>query len=336
MKKIFSLFLTAALLSGCSSSSAPAQQGIFVMDTYLSVAEYDGISAADSVFLLAREMEKKLSVTDPDSEISRINQADGEPCAVSDDTAELIGQTLAVCERTNGALDPTLYPVTAEWGFTTGEYRIPDDERLLELLELVDYRTVRLEGTTVALPSGAKLDLGASAKGFALKKMAELMKSKGTQAAVLNLGGNIQTIGTKPDGALWRAAIAAPQEPSENLCVLEVGECSIATSGNYERYFIGEDGMRYCHILDPQTGRPVSGEPSSVTVVGEDAAVCDALSTALFVMGTQRAAEFWRENGDFEMVIVEESGKILLTEGLEDCFRLSKAYPDAQTEVLRR
>ncbi len=322
----------------CGCGTAPEQSGIFVMDTYFSVTDYGGAGseASAKAFELMRELEKKLSVTDPESEISQVNGADGAETQVSGETAELISLTLELCRRTDGALDPTLYPVTAEWGFTTGNYAVPDEKRLAELLELTDYRRVSLNGDVVSVPKGIKLDFGATAKGFALKKAAEMLKSEGVSSAVLDLGGNIQTIGVKPDGTPWRAAIAAPENPSENLCVIEIGECSIATSGNYERFFIGEDGERYCHIIDPKSGRPVSGGLASVSVIGNDAAVCDALSTALFVMGTERAEQFWRESGDFEMILVEENGSVLFTEGLEEVFRLSETYSGARTEVIRR
>lgn len=325
-------------LCGCSAEPAPQQRGLFVMDTYFSATDYGGNdpSALDAVFSLVQEYERAFSVTDPESDVSRVNRADGAPTEVGEETAALIAETLSVSARTGGAIDPTVYPITAEWGFTKGEYQIPDEERINELLPLVDYRAVGLDGRTVTLPAGVQIDFGASAKGFALKGAKRALKEKGVTSVILNLGGNIQTVGTKLDGSLWRTAIAAPDGSGENACILELGECSLATSGNYERYFIGEDGERYCHILDPASGRPVKNGLASATVIGEDAALCDALSTALFVMGAERAEEFWRESGEFEMVLIGEDGTIRYTEGLAQSFRLTEAYSGAKTEVLRK
>lgn len=336
-KRILPLFL-ALVLCGCSAETAPTQRGRFVMDTYFSVTDYgeNDPSALDCVFDLLQEYERLFSVTDPESEVSAVNSSGGKPVEVGERTAALIGGVLSVSERTGGTIDPTVYPITAEWGFTKGEYRIPTEKEIAELLPLVDYRRVKLDGQTVTIPEGFRLDFGAAAKGFALEDAKLALKEKGVTSVILNLGGNIQTVGVKPDGSLWRTAIAAPDGSGENACILELGECAVATSGNYERYFIGEDGERYCHIMDPESGRPVQNGLSSVTVIGESAFLCDALSTALFVMGSERAEEFWRESDDFEMVLIGEDGSIRYTEGLSDSFRLSEAYADAKTEVLRK
>lgn len=336
-KRIFSLLL-ALLLCGCAAETAPAQRGSFVMDTYFSVTDYgnNDPAALDCVFDLLQEYERTFSVTDPESEISAVNSSGGKPVEVGERTAALIGGVLSVCERTDGAIDPTVYPITAEWGFTKGEYRIPSAKEIETLLSLVDYRRVRLDGQTVTLPEGVRLDFGAAAKGFALEDAKRALKEKGITSVILNLGGNVQTVGVKADGSLWRTAIAAPDGSGENACILELEECAVATSGNYERYFIGEDGERYCHIMDPSSGYPVRNGLSSVTVIGESAFLCDSLSTALFVMGRERAEEFWRKSGDFEMILIEEDGVVCYTEGLSGSFRLSEAYTGAKTEVLRK
>lgn len=336
-KKILPLFL-ALSLCGCAAQTQPTQRGSFVMDTYFSATDYGGNdpSALDCVFDLLQEYERAFSVTDPESEISAVNASEGKPVEVGERTAALIVGVLSVSERTDGAIDPTVYPITAEWGFTKGEYHIPTEEEIGELLPLVDYRRVTLDGRTVTIPEGFRLDFGAAAKGFALEDAKLALKEKGITSVVLNLGGNIQTVGVKEDGSPWRTAIAAPDGSGENVCILELGECAVATSGNYERYFIGEDGEHYCHIMDPESGRPVRNGLSSVTVIGESAFLCDALSTALFVMGSERAAEFWRESDDFEMVLIGEDGVIRYTEGLCDSFRLLGAYAGAKTEVLHK
>ncbi|MCM1333959.1 MAG: FAD:protein FMN transferase [Eubacterium sp.] len=340
MKKRFGALLIALSLTlcGCMADEPPLRRTSLVMDTYFSVTDYGDYDyvAIDGVFDLVKECERLFSVTDPESELSAVNASDGKPVEVGERTYALLEGVLSFCGRTGGAIDPTVYPITAAWGFTRGEYTIPSDEEIAALLPLVSYRTLKIEGGAVTLPPGVRLDLGAAAKGYALEEAALLLKERRDTAIVLDLGGNLRTIGLKPDGSLWRTAVAAPDGSGENVCILELGECAVATSGNYERFFIGDDGERYCHILDPESGRPVDNGLSSVTVIGGSAFLCDALSTALFVMGGDRAADFWRESGDFEMILIGEDGSIRYTEGLRDRFRLTEAYRDAKTEVIGR
>ena len=179
--------------------------------------------------------------------------------------------------------------------------------------------TVELEDG-MAAAHGAELDFGAVAKGYAGAVLAREMKAAGVESALLQLGGNVQTVGLKPDSSRWRVGIRDPWGGEDSyLGVLEVGETAVVTSGGYQRYF-EEAGTRYCHILDPATGYPASSGLASVTIVAEDGFLADGLSTALYVMGLDAAAEFWRSRDDFEAVLVTDNGRIYVTGGLRDCF----------------
>ena len=245
------LILTALLLlfsvSGCARQEKTAE--FFAMDTYMTIRAYGGGEAVSEAERLIFKLEKKLSVTDPESEMSRLNNM-GE-AELSDEAAELIGEALRLCGLTGGALDISVYPAVKAWGFTTGEHRVPKDGELSELLKVVDYRRIKLEGNFVRLGEGMLLDLGAVAKGYAGDTTAALLRDRGVGSALLNLGGNVQCLGGKPDGSAWKIGVQDPKG-SGYIGVLECRDKAVVTSGGYERYF-EEDGATYWHVIDVQT-----------------------------------------------------------------------------------
>lgn len=345
MKKIVFLMIITAVLSGCTygesdsgQSSTPASCDIFAMDTYMNIKVYDGDNAQTALNEAAdriSELEKMWSVTDESSEIYAVNHGGGEPVAVSEETAELLDFSLLISDLTNGALDCTMYPILTAWGFTTSNYQIPTETELSALLENTGYENVKLDGNTVTIPEDMQIDMGAVAKGYTGDLITEVLKENGVTSALLDLGGNIQTIGTKPDGTQWKLGLRSPFDDG-SFATLDVTDCAVITSGGYERYFVGEDGETYWHILDPATGKPAHSGLVSVTVVGKEGRLCDALSTSLFVMGLDKAENLWREREDFEMVLVSDDGKIYLTEGLEEQFTLNEMYSNLQVEVINR
>ncbi len=327
------LFAPLLLCAGCAAGTAePCAAYLFAMDTYMELRVWGPEELVSEAGELLTDLEARLSVTDPDSEISGLNRT-GE-ADLSADTAALLAESLALCRRTAGALDLTVYPLVRAWGFTGDAFRVPAPDEIEELLARVGYEDVDLTGTHAELPAGAALDLGSVAKGYAGRRIAERLRAAGVTSALLNLGGNVQTVGAKPDGSPWRVAIRDP-DGEGLLGTLDVEDLAVVTSGGYERCFT-ENGVTYWHILDPATGYPAKNGLVSVTVAGADGLVCDALSTALFVMGPERAADFWRESGDFEAVLVTEDGAILITEGLADCFAPMEDYSGAEVTVIRR
>ena len=320
-------------LSGCAPVEAVAAETageetktIFAMDTYFTLTVYGGraAEALDAAEAEIRKMERLWSVVDSGSELYALNHSGGVPMTVSSDTAELLAYALRMAQETGGAFDPTIYPMLTAWGFTTGEYHIPEQAEIVRILQLVDYEKVSLKEQSVTLPEGMQLDFGGIAKGAAGSRLARLLKEEyGIRSALLNLGGNVQAIGRKADGTPWRIGIRSPYGESM-LGVIEMIDEAVITSGGYERYFTGEDGTVYWHIIDPRTGRPANSGLSSVTVVGSQGEVCDALSTALFVMGLEDAAEYWRDHSGFELLLVTEKREIYLTSGLADRFSASE------------
>ena len=229
-------------------------------------------------------------MTKDTSEIAQINQNGSG--TVTGSTADLMGKALAMCSRTNGTLDISVYPIVRAWGFTTGSYKVPSEEELTSLLPLVDYTNVQYDEVTgeVILPAGMEIDLGSIAKGYAGQLAAQMLREHGVQSALLNLGGNVQTVGAKT----------------------------------------------YWHIMDPKTGRPADSGLLAVTVIGEDGAMCDGLSTSLFVMGLEKAAALWAESSDFEAIFIAADGTVYITDGLKEDFSLLSDYADTTVQVITR
>ena len=344
MKRWMGILLTALLLTGCAEQQAaepvaaadenaePNSRTVFAMDTVMELSAY----GADDALMEAAEqeilgLESRLSVTDAGSEIYALDH--NGLAELSPDTTELMQTALEMCERTDGALDVSIYPVLRAWGFTTGSYQVPTQEEIENLLTQVDYRKVTLENGTASIAQGMEVDLGSVAKGYTGDQVSQLLREGGVTSALLNLGGNVQLVGGKPDGSDWRGAGQDP-ESDGYLGGLSLRGKAAITSGGYERYFVGDDGEVYWHIIDPATGAPARSGLISVTVIGDRGVVCDALSTALFVMGLDKAAEYWRRYGDFEAVFVAEDGSVAITSGLQDCFTLADGYTDRPLMVI--
>lgn len=332
MKRVFALLLLAALImTGCGpkevateqpadgavyTQSEPVSATVFAMDTVMDLTIYGEEALLEQAEQYILQLEGSLSVTDENSEIYQLNQRG--TIDLSEDAAQLLEQGLALCQMTNGVLDLSIYPVLRSWGFTTGDYRVPEENEIAALQEYVNYKNISIdrESGTVTLAEGMQIDLGSVAKGYTGDRLARLFEEGGVTSGLLNLGGNVQTIGAKPDGSPWRVAIQDP-ETAENLAVLEVVDQAVITSGGYERFF-EENGQTYWHIIDPATGYPARSGVISATIIGDSGLICDGLSTALFVMGVEAASEFWREHGGFEAVLVTDDDRICITEGLED------------------
>ena len=177
-------------------------------------------------------------------------------------------------------------------------------------------------GLAVTLPHGMEMDLGAIAKGYAGERAADLLRERGVTSALLNMGGNVQTVGVKPDGTPWRIGLQAPDETrGAYFGIVELSDEAAVTSGGYERYF-EQDGVRYWHIMDPDTGAPARSGIVSATIVAHDGGLCDGLSTSLFVMGVGGALNYWRTYGGFETILVDEDDNVWVTAGLKDRFTL--------------
>ena len=290
MKKWICAALAMAVfcLSGCSVLT---EKTVFAMDTVMQLQIWgkDSEKAVQEITQMLRDTENTWSVQKQDSLISRLNRGEAAD-------HELLNRVQALSQRTNGAFDPKLGAAMEAWGFRNKQYTVPAQEQLKLALQASSW------------------DLGGAVKGYAGTLSVEILDKLRIDRAILNLGGNIQTYGQKEDGAPWSVAIQDP-DGGEYVGILSVvGTTAVVTSGDYQRYF-EKDGKVYHHILDPQTGMPVENGLRSVTVICKDGLTADVLSTALFVMGLEKAGEFWRQSSDFEAVFITDTGKIYATAG---------------------
>ena len=322
----------AVMLTGCGGEQQTSQYTMFAMDTCVTLSGCCDRQTLENAGKEITRLEKLWSVNIKGSDIYRLDHEGS--AELSDETAELLRYSLSISERTDGALDPTVCPLLKEWGFTTDEHHVPDSERISELLKNTGWQRLKLDGNRASLPEGMAVDTGAVAKGYAADIIAEKLRADGVSAGIIDLGGNVLTFGEKPDGSSWKISVRDPFGEG-TAGTLSLGECSVVTSGSYERCF-EQDGIRYHHIIDPATGRPADSGLESVTVIADESRLCDALSTALFVMGEDKAFDFWRESRDFEMIMITSDKRLLISEGIADKFEQSRKGTSYTAEVISR
>ena len=317
------LFFLAAGCSGPSAKNAPVTRELFAMDTYMTLTCYgeNAEQALDAAALL--------STGEPDSEVSRLNRGGGG--VLSEDTAALLAAALSAYDETDGAFDCTILPLMELWGFPSGTLHVPADGELAETLAVTGSDRLSLADGVLTMESGTAVDLGGIAKGYASARLMEIFRSFGVGHAIVSLGGNVQCLGDKPDGSLWRCGIRNPvisAGADDVIGVVTVRDRAVITSGSYERRLTDEaTGRTYHHILDPVTGCPAETGLASVTIISEDGTLADAMSTACFVMGPEKAEAFWRERSDsFDMILILSDGTIRITEGVADVFSSSREY----------
>lgn len=289
MKRAFLCMLVLLLpMLGCRAETPHSAAGI-ACDTVVTITAYAPQETVDETLRICADYEALLSKTIEGSDVWNLNHADGKPVEVHPETAELIRLAIEIGEASEGAFDITIAPVSGMWDFTADKPVVPDPDALRSAAARVDYRNIVIDGNAVTLKNGAEIDLGGIAKGYIADRVAEYLCEQGVTNACINMGGNVLTIGTKPDGSPWMIGIRDPNgTPEQSEEVLKLGSAAVVTSGNYERFF-ELDGVRYHHILDPKTGMPVSNGLASVTIIGTRSDLCDALSTACFVLGEERS-----------------------------------------------
>lgn len=324
-----SLIMSLGLMS-CGKKEAdfqPISKSDILLDTPCKVTIYDNVSEdiLDKAFEKLKEVDSKMNASSDISEISQVNSNAGkEYVKVSDDTFYVIEQGKKYGELTNGIFDVTIGPLVKLWGINTDHARVPAKLEIDAKLPLVNYENILLKDDTkeVMLKNpGMELDLGGIAKGYAADAVAEVLRANGVEHAIIDLGGNILTLGSKVNGDDWKIGIQNPNtERGQYLATIEVVNKTIVTSGIYERYF-EQDGKRYHHILDTSTGYPVDNNLASVTIVTDKSIDGDALAKA-FCMGIDKGKEFVQAQGA-EAIFVTKDSKIYLTDGLKGNFKLN-------------
>ena len=320
--------IVAGLAAGCilkysrQSHAREYSRQFFAMDTVMSFTAYGerGEEAVEAAVQEVERLDALLSTGIAESEVSRIN-ASGEG-DLSEDTEKILSEGLTIWKQTGGLFDVTIYPLMQLWGFPTGNYHVPTKEELKQTMSLVDSSEVILDGNHVTLGEKQKMDLGGIAKGYTSNRIMEIFQEYGVTSAMVSLGGNVQTLGKKPDGTDWQVGIQNPDNVQGDLLgAVAVQDQAVITSGGYERYF-EENGQTYIHILDPRTGCPAESGLASVTIVSSNGMLADALSTSLYIMGLDEAEAYWRIYADeFDMILMTDDGTVYVTEGIRDRFR---------------
>ncbi len=294
----------------------------FHMDTYVSYS-VRARNAEKLVMEMDAEFEKceqLFSRFSSDSDISRINENAGEFTEVQKDTYDLMCEILELSSRTDGAFDPTVGKLVDLWGFGANPH-VPDKDELDAALQSVNYRSIRYKEENgkyyVMIAADQIIDLGAVAKGYALRKVDDILNQHVVDYAVISLGGNVFIKGDKTSDSegSFSVGIRCPEEESSEMAlIISLKEVVLSTSGSYERFFY-QDGIRYSHIIDPFTGRCDSDEILSVTIVCSDPVDADALSTAYYVKGLGETLDAL-SSGEIEGILIDSSKVIYISEDL--------------------
>ncbi len=312
------------ILAGCRPSGNDARtETELLLGTTISVTVYEPASeAVEAVFARVREIEEKMSTSEDDydtTELLQVNrEADEAPVTVSKDTFFVVEAAKEYSEISFGAFDLSIWPLVRLWGFGTADASVPPETRIEAIKKLADYRKVRLDPASRSVfleEEGMGIDVGGIAKGYAADEARRILREYGVERALMDFGGNILTMGEKPDGSPWRIGIQNPDsQRGRFLGIVETGPSAVVTSGDYERFF-EVDGVRYHHIIDPETGYPTRNGLRSVTILAEDSIDADALSTAVFVLGVEEGTRLIETLPTVEAAFVTED-TVYLTSGM--------------------
>lgn len=322
--------LVASTTSSPSACDAQAdaelktlKQARFLMGTRVEITAQGADAkrlnrAVNKAFAEIKRIEEMMSEWEKGSELSRINRNAGKKAIkVSPEMLEIITQSIKFSQISRGAFDISWAALDKLWDFDREEPVIPQKEKVAEALKLIDYHKIAVdrEGSTVFLQEkGMRIGLGGIAKGYAVDRAIEILQQEGVQDALINAGGDLRVIGKK-DGQPWRVGVQDPREKGNLLGVLEITDTSFASSGDYEKYFI-KDGIRYHHLLNPKTGIPAQG-CRSVTIICASALQADALSTAVFVLGSGAGLKLIEKLPGVETLIIDQEGRLIMSEGME-------------------
>lgn len=329
-KSLFLIFFLIFFLAGCqkdvenSTPAEPVSESELMLGTVCRISLYDNITeeAFDAAFARIDEIEQEMSVNIETSEISRINEAagSGSPITVSGDTFTVVEKSLEIAQQSDGIFDPTIGTLVKMWGIGSDNARIPSEDEIAYGLSVTDHTEVitSKQDRGILLPrEGMMLDLGGIAKGYAADEVRTILSEMGVNSAIINLGGNVLTVGSKPDGSPWKIGIQDPSSSrGDYVMILELENLAVVTSGPYERFFIGDDGQRYHHILDTRTGYPADSDVTSATIVTESSFLADALSTTVYALGLEKGMALVEAYEHVEAIFIDEDKKLYISSGL--------------------
>ncbi len=332
MRYLAPLAVSTLLILSCSGDrSTPMEKSTrFLMGTFVEIRLIGDTgktkSAMEAIVSEMQRIEKLTSFHTP-SELMRVNDNAGNGAIKAEkELLEIVAESLRIAQETQGAFDPTIGAVSRLWQFSgNNEARLPEESEITEALQRVGWDRVKIdlsEGTILLPERGMALDLGGIAKGYTLNRVAEIIKSSGLSAALVNIGGDILALGEKDTGKPWRIGVENPRNNRGIVATTDVKDRAIFTSGDYERFFI-KDGRRYHHILDPKTGFPAD-KLRSVTIVGPTGATLQPLGTAVFVLGIEKGLKLIGSAEGTKGLLIDSEGKYHVTDGAGTVFELKQ------------
>lgn len=323
-KWIVLLTATSLLLTGCSGAKSTqnnAQDLSYTDMLFDTVIKIQILDPADASVLkglkkLCQKYDTMFSTTNESSELYKVNHAGGAPVTVSDETAALIREGIHYSELSDGAFDISIEPVSALWDFKADKPSVPSSDTIAEAVSHVDYTKITLSGNTVTLTDPkAGIDLGAIAKGYIADQVKTYLKKQGVKHAIINLGGNVDVIGTKLDGSKYNIGIQKPfDESGQAITSVKLKDQTVVTSGIYERYF-KKGGKLYHHILDPRTGYPCDNNLYSVSIITDSSTKADALSTTCFLLGYEKGMQLINSLDEVDAIFITNDEKVHKSEG---------------------
>ena len=324
-----------------TTGNEPISISSIKLNTAVQITIYDSQDKAllDDCLALCDKYELVFSRTNEKSELYKLNHrkdtsdkdpnADGQTTPypvsgtadtwhISEDLASLLSQGLSITRESDGAFDIAIAPLTSLWDFTAEDPKVPDDAAIQKALPLCSSDGVTIDGQDITLPSDdIQFDVGAIAKGYIADRMKDLLVKKGVKSAIINLGGNVLCIGSKPDGTPFKVGIQKPfADRNETEAVMDITGKSVVSSGIYERCF-KQGGKLYHHILNPQTGYPYDNGLISVTIISDQSVDGDALSTTCFALGLEDGLKFAEKKG-VQAVFITEDYELHYTDGFQD------------------
>ncbi|MDR4459907.1 MAG: FAD:protein FMN transferase [Nitrospirales bacterium] len=325
IQNFLGLFFLTLFLAGCQGTPHLVKRSQMLMGTVVFVTavgadERIAQRAAKAGLDEIRRLEELLSTWIPTSELSQVNAAAGrESIQVSQETFDVLMQSLKMAELTQGAFNIALGPAVNAWN-VSGEGQVPPQEDLEALRPQIELSNVQLDETTRSVwlrRPGMSIDVGGIGKGYAADLAVKVMRTTGATAGVVALSGDIKTFGRMPDAQRFVFGIQHPRkEQGEVLGRIELEDEAVSTAGDYQRYFM-RDGVRFHHILDPQTLHPARG-CQSVTIIAKEGVMADGLDTGIFVMGPDQGMALIESLPDVEGVIVDQEGTVLVSSGLKN------------------
>ena len=352
--RVFVIFFLPIIFS-CAKNQESFSVSFEAMNTVMSVkiygkSEKDAKRILDDVKENVLRLENLFSVTETSSQVYKINHENYDEekmFRISGETYELLTESIKMSKMSDGAFNFCLYPLSLLWGFTKNDFSKsdfipPSDAQIKKILKNCDWQKVSIqkipssdfsknknsaaENFFITMQNGMMIDFGGIAKGYAGDTIISILKENDVQSALLDLGGNVQVLGKKPDGKNWKIGIKNPFETEKVAGILEVSDMAVITSAAYERFFTDNDGKIYHHILDGKTGYPAESGVISATAVTAFGTYGDSLSTALFVLGLEKSVEMWQKNKDFDFVIITDDGKIHVTPGALKVFSAAEGF----------